>query len=300
MARAAVRKRPLPFQRLQYRFAAHLRDPQRHPAPPGIEPRRLRIYTELFYNNVEGFLANAFPVLRKITGDQRWHAMARDFFARHRSHEPLFHRIAAEFLKYLEHERRAVKDDWPFLLELAHYEWVELALGVAEQQLTPELADPNGDLLDGVPAVSPLAWPLRYRYAVHRIGPDFLPLKLGPQPAHLIVYRNRRDEVKFMETNAVTARLMELMQKKRATGRRLLARIARELKHPQPEQVIAQGVKILQDLRERDIILGTVSRGFRELPVAVRARRTGGARGPAHRRVATRGLGTLRKRRSHD
>lgn len=255
MAKTAVRQKP--FQRLQYRFAAHLRDPRRHPAPGGIEPRRMKIYAELFYNNVQGFLANAFPVLRRITPDARWHALVRDFFARHESHEPLFHRIAGEFLKYLEAERGAVRGDWPFLRELAHYEWAELALSVADVELTPKLADPNGDLLGGVPVLSPLAWPLAYRYPVHRIGPEFLPKKPPVPPTHLVVYRTRRDAVKFMEVNAVTARLLELMRDKPAPGRALLLRIARELKHPQPMQIVEQGGAMLQNLRERDIVLGT-------------------------------------------
>jgi len=250
----------LPFQRLQYRFAAHLRDPARHRAPAGIEARRMKVYAELFYNNVQGFLANAFPVLRRITPDARWHALVRDFFARHESHEPLFHKIAGEFLKYLEtrgRRRGASKSDWPFLRELAHYEWVELALSVSALELTPQLADPNGDLLAGAPVLSPLAWSLTYTFPVHRIGPQFLPKRPGEQPTYLIVYRNRQDEVKFMEANAVTARLLELMQKSRASGRRLLQRMAHELKHPQPEAVVAQGGAILAGLRERDIILGT-------------------------------------------
>jgi hypothetical protein len=249
------------FQRLQYRFAAHLRDPARHRAPAGIEPRRMKIYAELFYNNVQGFLASAFPVLRRITPDERWHALVRDFYARHESAEPLFHQIAGEFLKYLDQRkrRRAVsRDDWPFLQQLAHYEWVELALTVADTELTPQLADPRGDLLEGVPVVSPLAWPLAYDYPVHRIGPDFLPREPGAQPTHLIVYRDRHDDVKFMEANAVTARLLELLRgRRRASGRAQLRRLARELKHPQPDAVVAQGAAILAGLRERDIILGT-------------------------------------------
>ena len=249
------------FQQLQYRFAAHLRDPDRRRAPAGIEARRLKIYTELFYNNVQGFLASAFPVLRRITPDDRWHALVRDFYARHESHQPLFHKIAAEFLEYLAHRRRrrgVSRGDWPFLQELAHYEWVELALSVAETELTPDLADPNGDLLEGVPVVSPLAWSLAYAYPVHRIGPEFLPQEPPAQPTHLIVYRNRQDDVRFMEANAVTARLLELLQgRSRASGRAQLRRLARELKHPQPEAVVAQGAAILTGLRERDIVLGT-------------------------------------------
>lgn len=257
MVRAAARREPLAFQRVQYRFAAHLRDPKRNKAPAGIEPRRMKIYTELFYNNVEGFLSTAFPVLRAITPDARWHALARDFFSRHESHEPLFHRIAAEFLKYLERERGTVRGDWPFLRELAHYEWVELALSVLDTRLTPALADPNGDLLERTPVLSPLAWSLAYTFPVHKIGPAFLPKKPDAQPAYLVVYRNRQDQVKFMEINAVTARLLELLQQRPASGRKLLGRLARELKHPQPQAVIEQGAAILAGLRERDIILGT-------------------------------------------
>jgi hypothetical protein len=242
------------FQRVQYRFAAHLRDPKRNPAPRGVEPRRMKIYRELFYNNVEGFLASAFPVLRVITPDARWHAMARDFFARHESHQPLFHRIAAEFLAYLEHERGRVKGDAPFLRELAHYEWVELALAVADTPLPPH--DSDGDLLEGVPMVSPVAWVLDYKFPVHRIGPDFQPGAPGAQPTYLVVYRNRQDEVKFMEVNAVTARLLELMKPARTRGRKLLERVARELRHPQPQLVVEQGGAMLPGLRERGIVLG--------------------------------------------
>ena len=63
-----------------------------------------------------------------------------------RFHEPQFFRIAEEFLKYLDDERGEVADDPVFLRELAHYEWVELALSISQEELTPELADPNGDL----------------------------------------------------------------------------------------------------------------------------------------------------------
>ncbi len=163
---------PLEFLRVQQRFAAHLRDPSTNPAPADIEPRRMKIYSDLFYNNVEGFLATGFPVLRKLTPDARWHSMARDFFSRHRSRTPLFHRIAEEFLNYLEEERGVVAGDPAFLRELAHYEWVELALSVAEEKLTPEIAEPNGDLMAHIPVVSPLAWTLAYEFpgASHRPG----------------------------------------------------------------------------------------------------------------------------------
>jgi hypothetical protein len=246
------------FIRLQYAFAAHIRDPEHEPAPDGVEDRRMAIYRELFYNNVEGFLSNTFPVLRELHDDKQWHAMARDFFAHHRAQTPLFLEIPREFLVWLESERGGQADDLPFLYELAHYEWVELAVSISEETLDRDGIDPEGDFLTGVPVLSPLAWHLSCRFPVHRIGPEFLPAAAGAAATHLVVYRNREDEVGFMEINPVTKRLLELVSEHQTeTGEQLLNRIADEMSHPQPAVVVNGGIEILRDLAQKDIILGT-------------------------------------------
>ena len=246
------------FVRQQYAFAAHIRNPEKNPGPEGIEERRMKIYRELFYNNIEGFIANTYPVLRRILPDDRWHAMMRDYFAQHISHTPLFPEMPREFLKYLEHERIPQPDDPPFLLELAHYEWVELALSLLDEKIDATEIDAQGDLLDGIPVISPLAWVLSYRFPVHKIGPDFQPSEAGGMQTHLIVYRDADFDVRFIEINPVTARLLQLFSGEDAvSGRAALQQIAAELNHPQPGIVIQGGMELLNDLRRRQVILGT-------------------------------------------
>lgn len=245
------------FRQLQQAFGAHLRD-ARQPAPAGIEPRRLQVYRELVYNNIESCLANAFPVLRRLSDAAHWHARVRDFCARHRSLAPQFHRLPEEFLRYLQVEREHVADDPPFLYELAHYEWVDLALSISPLVLDAADVDPDGDILRGIPVLSPLAWSLVYAFPVHRIGPDHQPHAPPAQPTYLVVNRDRQDRVRFLEINPVTARLLASMEEApQASGQALLLRIAAELSHPQPQAVVEQGVAIFQQLRERDIVLGT-------------------------------------------
>lgn len=245
------------FRQLQLAFAAHLRAPERH-AFGGAEQRRLKIYRDLFYNNVEDCLAGAFPVLRRISDDAVWHARVRDFYARHCCSAPQFHRVPEEFLRYLEQERGEHADDPPFLRDLAHYEWVELSLSIDPQELTPELADPNGDLLRGVPQLSPLAWVLAYDWPVHRIGPGHIPEAPGLAPTYLVVNRDRQDRVRFLELNPVAARLLQMIEAGPAeTGAMLLERIAAELGRPGESEVIAEGHRLLLQLRERDVVLGT-------------------------------------------
>jgi len=245
------------FIKRQYAFAAHIRDPEGAPVPGDVEDRRMGIYRELFYNNVQDFMSNSFPVLRELYGNEQWHLMVRDYFARHRAHTPLFLQMPQEFLRYLEQERDRHPEDPPFLRELAHYEWVELALSIDTREIELAGVDPEGDLLHGVPVLSPLAWPLAYQYPVHRIGPDFRPQEPPQQPTYLVVYRDRDDDVGFLEINPVTARLLAQVSTGDApTGDTALRQIARELQHPDPETVIRGGLDILQDLRSRDVILG--------------------------------------------
>ena len=161
-------------------------------------------------------------------------------------------------MEYLQNERTPQSEDPPFLLELAHYEWVELALSVAEEEPDWKAIDPAGDLLKGVPALSPLAWLLSYRYPVHRISPDFIPQTPGEQATYLMVYRDRQDKVGFLELNPVTTRLITMVQEQSNNiGFELLHRIARELQHPNPELVVQGGKQILLQLHSKDIVLGT-------------------------------------------
>jgi len=107
------------FIKRQYEFAASIRDPGRNVAPRDVEDRRMNIYRELFYNNVEDFMASNFPVIREMTDDDRWHSMIRDYFARHLAHTPYFPRMPEEFVRYLQTERSDTEGDPAFLVELA-------------------------------------------------------------------------------------------------------------------------------------------------------------------------------------
>jgi len=242
---------------LQRAFAAHIREPSLHPAPTDIEDRRMKIYRELFYKNIEGFISSAFPVLRKLYNDTDWHQMVRDFIHRHQSQTPYFLEISEEFLAYLEKEREPQPYDPVFALQLARYEWAELALFVAEQDAPDDAVAANHSLVDHIPVLSPLAWSMVFDYPVHRVGEGFKPQQPSEQPVCLVVYRNRQDKVAFLEANPVTARFLELCEgNSDRLGRDLLQQIADELQHPDPGVVIKAGTEILAQLRQLDIIYG--------------------------------------------
>ncbi|MGH8612953.1 MAG: HvfC family RiPP maturation protein [Gammaproteobacteria bacterium] len=242
------------FARVEKQFTQHIREPERHSAPSGVDPERIGVYREMVYNTVEGLIASNFPVLRRILGESCWHALVQDYFAHHKAHTPLFPKIAQEFLAFLEKERDQA-DDPPFMFELAHYEWVEAALITDAREISWQGIDPEGDLLARMPVLSPLAWPLSYRYPVHRLGPDHPPPQ--EEQTYLVVFRDRNDEVGFMELNPVSALLLEkIQQNENKTGLELLQGIASTLRHPDTEVVVRGGLDLMRRLLQRDVLLG--------------------------------------------
>lgn len=221
---------PLPaFQQFQMAFGRRCRDP-RAARPAGVPARRMAVYEELLFNNVTGFLDACFPVCRNMVGEARWRRLNRAFFRDWRSHTPIFREIPQEFLRFLE----AIRQPLPaWFRELAHYEWVELAV---DTSTTTTLLN------------------LRYDWPVHRIGPNWRPRK--PVATYLLVFRDQDDIVRFVETNAVTARLVALLAAQEYSDGEVIERLASEVDEKSAMAVRHHGAAILDDLRRQGALPG--------------------------------------------
>lgn len=241
------------FQDWQQQFSAHLRDPDSHPPPAGIEERRLAIYRRLFINNIEDLLERAYPVSFRVLGAARWSGLVRDFYREHGCHTPYFHRLADEFLAYLQQERAGHECDPGFLAELAHYERVELSVAHHPGSEGPSDADPKGDPLACIPVLSDAASVLAYEYPVHRIGPGFLPEEPGDTPTYLAVFRDRGGQARFLELNPLSARILWYVEQEPATGDALIGRVAADF-----------GLDVTTGLREsaRELLAGWLQQGL--------------------------------------
>jgi len=245
------------FMRMQLNFTAGLRDPNKIDTHDPKEKERRIMYQLIVYNNMDEILENAFPILHSISSETQWKNLVTGFIAQHQAQSPLFLKIPEEFLTYLKNTPLSEKN-LPYLLELAHFEWVEHALDIANETINFSSINAKGDLLKGIPVISPLAQLLSYQYPVHQINSENTPNEPSPEPNYLVAYRDTNDSVGFMQVNPISARLVELLdQSKGLTGKQALIQISNEINHPHPNQVIEAGAKTLLVLHEHDIILGT-------------------------------------------
>jgi len=243
------------FKAKQHEFAAYIRDPFNNPRPSDVEQKRIETYRELFFNNVDSFLSSNFPVLKTVLDETQWFELSQDFFATHPCSTPYFSEIPEEFLDYLQNQRKN-NTDYPFLLELAHYEWVEMALSISKDDVSANSTQFINTIEQQHITLSPLAWSLVYQFPVQQISRSFLPLTAPDQPTFLLVYRNMADEVNFIQIPPITFRLLQILQENDTIScQACLKQIAEESAHSEPEIIRASGLQIIKELAEKNIII---------------------------------------------
>jgi len=244
------------FQRYQLAFTARLRDPKNQPPLAGVSDERMAVYEEIVFNNLFESVSACFPVASKVLGKRKWLKLNQAFMRDYSASSPLFRKIPEQFLQFLDHaepELQAILP--PYLKSLCHYEWIELFIASSPDTTIEKNIDPVGDLGKGIPVFAPAMQLLNYDYAVHKISPRHKPKQA--ESTQLLVFLNTDDQVKFIELNAITYRLLSLLQNEPLSGRQALILLAKELQHPEPERIIEFGLSILEDLRSQGVIIGT-------------------------------------------
>ncbi|QTT89302.1 HvfC family RiPP maturation protein [Pseudomonas chlororaphis] len=239
----------------QQALTAYLRDPEHRAPPAGMDRARVEIYRELVFDNLLSLLGNTFPVLRSILGEADWRRLLRVFLREHRCATPKFGEIAGEFVAWMASAPAALQDaGWPaFMLELSHYEWIEMALQQAEAEPLPA-SDPER-LLTQPLRLSPLAWPLAYAWPVQRLGPAWRPAEPGAAPTLLLIRRDGDYRVHFSELSPLAWRLLQRIEAfPLLSGRDQLQGLALEAGIDDLETFLANGLNLLQQMHGQGVI----------------------------------------------
>lgn len=217
------------------------------------EEPAMQIYRELFFNNVCGFLDGGFPVCRSIVGEERWRSMCRDFFRDHECETPYFLKISEEFLAWLA-QHPAQYSDLPYLAELAHYEWLELAVDVMETTEEDPPYDQDADLMSTVPVFPQAVAAAAYAYPVHLACKENR--ELAEELTGMILFRDSKDKVRFVHCNPFTLRLFECLRTTDYSGEDGIRAVLEESAVAISPAALKGGTAILNSWREQGLILG--------------------------------------------
>lgn len=240
---------PEALAKFQHNYSSYLRAPHKQSLPTGVPERRSRVYESLLFNNICGFIDKCFPVARGLAGTDKWLQLSQLFYECWHCQTPVFSQIPKEFARFVAAGTFDI-DMHQWLPELLHYEWLELEVDLDQNEVN------RVHLLSGTDdavMINPTLRVHQYQWPVHKISPSFLPTE--PEPVILCVYRTSELDVRFMEINAVTAALLELVQQQTQSPTTALTSLAARLPHLPPQQIHRFGSELIEQLIQADVLI---------------------------------------------
>lgn len=205
----------LGFQQLQRDFCDWVRLPTSDVPErlKAITINRLQTYHELLSHNMYQFVDMVFPVAQSMIAAEIWQHWCALFFQQARCQSPFYIDISQQFLEFMQQHPALWQAHTPWLVELLHYEWMELHVELAEF-VAPDVARclttldvASGQLL----TLARPVWVLAYQWPVHewQVGQDSA--QLAAQPACLLVWRDDDDHIQQQLLTPLMAVLVEYL-----------------------------------------------------------------------------------------
>lgn len=165
----------------------------------------LMAYRELARMSLIEPLETMFPVLKALLEDaDAWEDCVQEFLDARVVRSPHYRDIAPAFLGWLAATSWG-QGRWPFLLELAHAEILEVLLARFPDSVGPEDLHPDPGPGDAV-VLDPATQVVSYAHAVHR-ATEASPVPEA-RPTHLLAFRDDEGEARLKELTPATAALL--------------------------------------------------------------------------------------------
>jgi hypothetical protein len=228
------------------------------------ELERLLVYRELVRGTLKAALEAAIPRSMARLGP-RFDVYFERFVAERGSTSHYLRDVTSEFLDFCAGDFRSDPEVPPYLLDLARHEALHIRVAAAAPE--PRAVRPSLEL-DEVPCFIEALSLSRSAYAVHRL-PEALEDRSEPerQDTTLLAYRSPEHEVRYLELTPLAAAMLERWLAGASLGGGLTeaARAAGEAVTP---ALLEATARLLADLSERGVLLGTRSEPAPETPAA--------------------------------
>jgi hypothetical protein len=164
---------------------------------------RIGTYRDLVRNSFLDLLSRIYPYSKKLIGKE-WERLLSEYFEFFPPKSPVLNKIAENFPLFLSHQEKVLKK-YPFIHELAMYEWLELEIADKE----------NRSIKKG--KLNPIHVLFSSNYPVHKtieyIDNNADLNKLEPIETHIIIYRDpRTHQVRFFELSKASLAYIELFK----------------------------------------------------------------------------------------
>ncbi len=175
---------------------------------PGVNEKHIKQYRRLVYNVVYDTLENAYPLTKSLLTTEEWDGLVQDFFSSNNCSSPQIWRMPKELFLYVENSGEKLTDKYPFLIELLHFEWLEIEIYMMEDEDLLEYRK-EGDLAKDALYLNPELQILGLSYPVHIKSAKLITPEDVGQYFVVIHRHSKTGKVVFTEINYAHLVLLE-------------------------------------------------------------------------------------------
>lgn len=230
----------------------------------GID-HRVSVYTRLLEIGQNELLRSIYPYCAQLLrGD--WERTVRDYISHYPPKHFNLNRAGQKFAHYLDNEGSKLLVRFPYLNELADYEWIELELLERDEEVEvkafAELDSPE-KFAQFTPWVNPLLILRTYEYPLTALIAKLdarkrIPSVIKRKSTYIAAFRNpETNHCTYLELGQRAFELVATAQAKEQSFADLIAFAVAQQPAADPHETVAEILDLLDEFKEQNLFIGT-------------------------------------------
>lgn len=206
-----------------------------------------------------------FPYCAKIIGKD-WDELVKDYYEAHPSRHYNFNKICLNFSRYLSEERQDILSKYPYLAELADYEWLELEKAEDEREVkNVQRVTINSleQITQYYPIVNATLTMRHYEFPIPDIAEKLekskrVQKKFKAEACNVAIYRDTEAfNTRFMQLGKASSTIIETAQSKPTSYQELLKIGISLSSYSDPEKIVSEFLELIEELHDDNIFVGS-------------------------------------------
>lgn len=229
-----------------------------------VDQKGVDLYGSLMAYGHHDVMDSVYPFCHALLGCAQWEETVEDYLTRMPPDHFNFNRLCAKFSQYLTMYRTDLVDKYPYIAELADYEWIELEKMEEDTEIVvfphEQLVSPE-QILTLYPVVNPTLSLRDYKYDVLKIGDK---IKAGKKvgkvkQSRTIVASYREPEThegSFAKIGEAAAKIVDIARTP-TTYQALIPQLVALTPELSPQESVAEFLELVENLQELSIFVGS-------------------------------------------
>jgi hypothetical protein len=229
-----------------------------------IDKTGVELYASLLNYGHQDVIGSIFPFCAKLL-HKHWEEIVDDYLEKYPPNHFNLNRSAQRFSEYLDKHQPRLKKRFPYIVELADYEWLELEL-LEKDVISPpselETLESPEQFTAFAPIVNPALALRRYNYSIMKIAEEIQnscqkPRNSSRMPTNVVVYRDPcGNRSRFLEVGSVAASIIEMALADNAAYSELISFAVSMNPNHDPQSTVIEFLAMVENLQENHLFLG--------------------------------------------